>query len=319
MGLSLSTQCDAVPLNPAFADVPKSAAAAEEYVDFANLPQPIKYEELQREAYMALKFESFEGFKFDITKPLNQNFYLSHRVMLGTAEVQSGQPGVVMKTPISEYNYGATVANEKMLLLGQIGSTGNLTSRMTWRVSDFLGLKLESRVVSEPGPTQVMGDIEFTGADWNGQLKLGNGGFYGCNYMQSITPTLSAGTEAFYLAKGGKSGVGAVLRHATPKHVSTVQVATTGILSCTYFHKVNEKAQVATDFLWNTNLNEATASVGYDYHFRACRLRGNINSDGKIAACLEERLAPHVTLVLSAELDHARKDHKFGFGMTVGE
>ena len=96
-------------------------------------------------------------------------------------------------------------------------------------------------------------------------------------------------------------------------------MATTGIVACAYFHRVSDKAQVATDFLWNLNSNEATASLGYDYHFRACRLRGNVDSNGKVAACLEERMAPSVTLVLSGELDHAKADHKFGFGMTVGE
>jgi hypothetical protein len=31
------------------------------------------------------------------------------------------------------------------------------------------------------------------GSDWNAQLKLGNPGFYGLNYFQSITPALSMG------------------------------------------------------------------------------------------------------------------------------
>lgn len=100
---------------------------------------------------------------------------------------------------------------------------------------------------------------------------------------------------------------------------SGAQVATTGILSLTYFHKVNDKAHVATDFLWNLNAKEATASLGYDYHFRACRLRGSVTSDGKIAACLEEKMGPGVNLILSGELDQFKQDHKFGFGMTVGE
>lgn len=37
-------------------------------------------------------------------------------------------------------------------------------------------------------------------------------------------------------------------------------------------------------------------------------------ADGKIAAFLEERVNVGVNFILSAELDHAKKDYKFGFG-----
>ena len=88
----------------------------------------------------------------------------------------------------------------------------------------------------------------------------------------------------------------------------------------TYHHRVNDKASLAADFLFNVGApGEACASVGYDYTFRQCRLRGSIDSSGKVAALLEELLAPGVRLILSGELDHARADHKFGFGMTFGE
>ena len=42
-------------------------------------------------------------------------------------------------------------------------------------------------------------------------------------------------------------------------------------------------------------------------------------ADGKVAGYLEERINVGVNFVLSAELDHAKKDYKFGFGMLVGE
>jgi mitochondrial import receptor subunit TOM40 len=97
-------------------------------------------------------------------------------------------------------------------------------------------------------------------------------------------------------------------------------VATTGILSLTYYHRLNEKHALAADFLANIAVpQEATASVGYDYMFRQCRLRGSIDSNFKVSALLEESLAPGVKLQLSGTLDHARLDHAFGFGMTFGE
>jgi mitochondrial import receptor subunit TOM40 len=98
-----------------------------------------------------------------------------------------------------------------------------------------------------------------------------------------------------------------------------VQVATTGIVALSYHQKVSEKAGVAADFLFNPNAGESIASVGYDYMFRNSRLRGTVDSHGKVAAFLEETLVPGIKLLLSGELDHFRQDHKFGFGMTVGE
>ena len=76
---------------------------------------------------------------------------------------------------------------------------------------------------------------------------------------------------------------------------------------------------LATDFMWNWNVREATASFGYDYQFRQGRLRGRIDTDGKIGAFLEEKINVMVNFILSAEIDHVRKDYKFGFGMTLGE
>jgi hypothetical protein len=44
--------------------------------------------------------------------------------------------------------------------------------------------------------------------------------------------------------------------------VCVLQIATTGLLSTTYVHKVSDKVSLATEFLWNWNSREATASVG---------------------------------------------------------
>jgi mitochondrial import receptor subunit TOM40 len=52
---------------------------------------------------------------------------------------------------------------------------------------------------------------------------------------------------------------------------------------------------------------------------RQCRLRGRVDTDGKVGAFLEERVNVGVTFILSAEIDYARSDYKFGLGMTVGE
>lgn len=39
--------------------------------NFLDLPQPVKYEELQKEAFLCLKPEMFEGARLDFVKPLS--------------------------------------------------------------------------------------------------------------------------------------------------------------------------------------------------------------------------------------------------------
>ena len=284
-------------------------------VDYGDLPCPVKYEEMQREVMMSLKADLFEGARFDYNKQLNQKFFLSHGFFLGNVEVPA--QGQIVKLPTSTYEFGANVVDQDYMLVGRILTDGRVSGRVKYDLSDWLSLKLQS--TKEPGFSQVMFDADFKGLDYQAQLKYGSGKFYGVNYLQSVTPTLSLGGEGFYLGTQGKSGVGFAARYADDKTVATGQIATTGLLSLTYCTKVSEKAMLASDFLWNWNQRSAQASVGYDYILRQCRIRGRIDNHGVVSPYLEERLNVGLNLILSAEVDHFNKNHKFGFGMTVGE
>ena len=169
--------------------------------------------------------------------------------------------------------------------------------------------------------SQMMLDVDAKGLDWQAQMKCGSGEFYGVNYIQSVTERVALGGEGFYLGanQGGKSGVGFAARYNDDDVIATAQVATTGMCSLTYCQKVGEKAMLASDFSWNWNHRQASGSVGYDYVLRQCRLRGSIDNQGVVGMFLEERLSMGLNLIFSAQIDHASKNHKFGYGMTVGE
>ncbi|GAB4814969.1 hypothetical protein N2152v2_002015 [Parachlorella kessleri] len=298
-----------------------AAAAAEKKVatDYTALPQPVRYEELQREVMMSLKPDLFEGLRFDITKPLNQNFALSHSVFMGNQDVPTAGAQVV-KMAIGTYEFGANlVTNKGNLLLGRINSDGRLTGRIKYDLTDWAAAKAQFQMAQEKGMSQAMFDCDLKGKDWNGQLKYGTSNFYGANYFQSITPQIAVGGEVFYLAEQRRSGFGLAARRQADKSVATLQIANTGLISLSYVQKVSEKVSLASDFMYNVNSREATATFGYDYILRQCRLRGRIDSDGKIAAFLEERVNVGVNFILSAEIDHTKNDYKFGFGMAIGE
>ncbi|KAK9803219.1 hypothetical protein WJX73_005138 [Symbiochloris irregularis] len=293
--------------------------ATQRLIDYKRLPSPVRYEELQKEAYMSLKPELFEGLRFDFTKPLNQNFGISHNIFLGNVEVPAQSQSVV-KVSHGTYEFGANlISNQGNFMIGRIQTDGRLMGRAKYDINSMFSLKAQLSL-SEPEMSQGMIDIDAKGSDWNSQLKLGNQSFYGLNYFQSVTPHLSMGGEMFWLGKQRKSGVGFAARWQNEfGHTATGQVASTGLANLTYLHKVSDKICLASDFMWNWNMREATASFGYDYIFRQGRLRGRIDTDGKIGALLEERINVAVTFSLSAEVDHVRKDYKFGFGLTLGE
>jgi len=293
-----------------------AAPAVAEKTDYMELPRPVKYEELQREMLMSLKPDVFEGGRFDYNKQLNQKFFLSHSLFMGNIEVPA-QGAQIIKIPTSTYEFGANVVDQNYMLVGRILTDGRMSGRIKYDLNDMFSAKLQT--TKEQGFSQVMVDVDVTGVDYQGQVKVGNGEFYGCNYLQSVTPTLSLGGEGFWLGGQKKSGVGFAARYANDKTVATAQLATTGLCSLTYCTKVSEKAMLASDFMWNWNARQASASVGYDYILRQCRLRGRIDNHGVVTAFLEERLNVGLNLIISAEIDHVNKNSKFGFGMTIGE
>lgn len=117
--------------------------------------------------------------------------------------------------------------------------------------------------------------LQAQGSDWNGQVKLGNSQFVGVNYLQSVTPHLALGGEAFWLGQQKKSGAGFAARYANDAHVATAQVATTGLVSLTYLRRISEKVRQSTCTSSRSHLcllQGPTVSVrsSTEHHVHAC-------------------------------------------------
>ncbi|KAL5994923.1 hypothetical protein ACLOJK_024980 [Asimina triloba] len=313
------TVAGVVPHSPP--DAKDAETKTEEKVDYMNLPCPIPFEEIQREALteslqvtfvdayvmvrkkmegnadllgveLSLKPELFEACEFSIS------------VFMGAAEIPS-QSAETIKVPTAHYEFGANYLDPKLMLIGRILTDGRLNARAKMDLTENLTLKINA---------------------------------------QSVTPNLSLGSEAFWLGHQRKSGLGLAARYNTDKMVAAGQVASTGIIALSYVQKVSEKVSLATDLMYNHMTRDITTSVGYDYmlrqenspqkqavealrghthtHARAnmgqwiltdsfeiptrnqftlCRLRGKLDSNGCVAAFLEERLNMGVNFILSAE------------------
>ncbi|KAI4385806.1 hypothetical protein MLD38_003799 [Melastoma candidum] len=295
-----------------------SPVSPPEKVDYLDLPCPIPYEEIHREALMSLKPEVFEGFRFDLTKGLNPQFALSHSVVMGTTEVPS-RDYQTLKMPTANYEFGVNFMDPKLMMFGRLLMDGRLNARVKWDLTDDLSFKANALLTKEPHMSHGMFNFDYKGHDYRTQFQFGNGSLFGANYIQSMTPNLSLGGEVFWTGQHRKSGIGYAARYNTEKMVATSQFASTGMVLMSYVQKVSEKVSLATEFMYNYLSRDAVATVGYDYILRQSRLRGKIDSNGCVSALLEERLNMGLQFILSAEIDHKKKDYKFGFGLTVGQ
>ena len=68
--------------------------------------------------------------------------------------------------------------------------------------------------------------------------RTGGAGF---NYLQSVTPRLALGGEAFWLGQQRKSGTGFAGRYQSADYVATAQLASTGLVSLTFTQRISEK------------------------------------------------------------------------------
>ncbi|KAH9606479.1 hypothetical protein KSS87_009433 [Heliosperma pusillum] len=303
---------------PTTASIPTQTSKVDEHVDYKNLPCPIPYEEIHREAFMSLKPESFEGARFDYNKALTPKFFLSHSVTMGPMEVPSQSPETI-KIPTANYEFGANYIDPKLMLIGRISQEGRLSARLKYDLLEDLSIKANGLLTNERDMSHGMGILDYKGSDYRAQFQFGSGALLGANYIQNVTPNLSLGGEIFYAGEHRKSGVGYAARYNNDKMVATGQVASTGMVALSYVQKASEKISLATELMYNYMSRDVTASVGYDVILRQARVRGKIDSNGCVTTFLEERLSPGLGFLLSAELDHWKKDYKFGFGMNVGE
>nr|CAB3496079.1 unnamed protein product [Digitaria exilis] len=270
-------QAGSLPYGPGLAGIlppkPEGEEKEEKKVDYLNLPCPVPFEEIQREA-----LSSF------------------HSVFMGSLEVPS-QSTETIKVPTAHYEFGANFLDPKLMLIGRVMTDGRLNARVKCDLTENLTLKVNAQLTQEPHYSQGMFNFDYT-------VSIPDNFF-------TYTCVCTKGPELLLRMQHN---------HCFQTfQVGTLQVASTGIVALSYVQKVSEKVALASDFMYNHMSKDVTASFGYDYLLRQCRLRGKIDSNGVVAAYLEERLNMGVNFLLSAEIDHCKKNYKFGFGMTVGE
>jgi len=277
----------------------------------SSLPNPGRYDDIKNQAAALLGLDNFEGARFEFNKTMTQKFALLHNVSLA-----AGQPGA--------YEFGAHVGDEKTLLASRIDLAGRLTGRLNTQLSDALGLRLQAQVAPEAQSNSFRADVDYKGGScFGGGYWMAAQGLVGGSYLQSLSENLSVGAEGFMHTQNRKvRGGSAAARYiwgGKGENVLTAKAGTfgNGMAELAYSRKVSEKVSLATEMqYYHSQLCQF--GLGYEFKLRTAVFKGHVSSDTTCSAVLEEHIQPGINLVLSGQLNHKKKDYKFGVGLTIG-
>lgn len=173
----------------------------------------------------------------------------------------------------------------------------------------------------------------WTGKDFSATVKTLNPGFldggltgiYVGQYLQSVTPRLALGMEAIWqrqaLSVGPESALSYFGKYKGDDWIVSAQLQAQGEISTSYWKKLTEKLQGGVNFslqfagLGQGDLlsarvrKEGITTAGVKYDFRLSSFRAQVDSNGKLCALLERKIAQPVSVSIAAEVDHLKVCH----------
>lgn len=164
------------------------------------------------------------------------------------------------------------------------------------------------------------------GKDYSLSLKTFNPqpadltGTYLASYLQSLTPHLALGVEAVYQRPTPEiedCSLGYMAKYHNVRKdeqgqpmkdswIATAQILSQGMWQATYWKKLAERVDAGVDLVIQPALDprqrKAVATAGVKYDFRMATFRGQVDSDGKVSALLEQRLSPAFAFLVAGEM-----------------
>ncbi|TAQ83835.1 hypothetical protein B7494_g7841 [Chlorociboria aeruginascens] len=315
------------------------AALADSYQSFSarrealGLSNPGTVENIAREVQrdVFLTNYTFSGLRADITKPFSISplFQVSHAFSMGS-------PG------LPPYTFAALYGNPKVFMQGNMDNEGQFSGRINYRW--FKPLITRTSVSLAPGVSgqhMVNFDNEYTGNDFTASLKLINpsiisGGLTGIfigSYLQSVTPNLALGLEAFWqrevLDQGPNTAVSYCAKYKGNNWIASAQYQAQGAIATSYWRRLTDKVEAGVDLnlqfaglsgaglMGGMARNEGVTTVGAKYDFRMSTFRAQVDSTGKLSCLLEKKIAPPVQLTFAADMDHFKQQAKIGLAVVI--
>jgi mitochondrial import receptor subunit TOM40 len=110
-----------------------------------------------------------------------------------------------------------------------------------------------------------------------------------------------------------------------PSEALTVSVSpSSGLIQTSYWRKINQRLDVATEVQLladqASGRREGIAMLGWKLDTIFATIRSSIDTQGRISTVLEERIAPGISLQLSADMNYGKSlggEGKVGIGFTM--
>lgn len=214
--------------------------------------------------------------------------------------------------------------------------------------------KVQISASPEGGNDQMLGELDFGGMTWTGNLKygsMGGGNVFGLNYYQGITEGLSMGGEGMYIAANGnlmssytmkyemeaKSGLddndssvddiskaaaaaGPISSKPSSFFLGQINPAQ-GMLNLHYKRVVTpDRVTLGAELSCTPDL-QSTLVLGAEFQLTRSKVAMALHGTGRLQSVLETKLgmAPSSpTLSLNADVNHAEDSMKFGYGLNIG-
>ncbi|KAK4053953.1 translocase of outer mitochondrial membrane [Microbotryomycetes sp. JL221] len=305
--------------------------------DGLALPEPGKAEDLGREVKMThLTNYTFDGARADLSKVLSQMpaFQVQHSFTAGSQGQMGPSPGT--------YSFGAVYATAQTFMQGNIDNEGGVTGRFNHAWSPANLSKLSVQLGADPSSQSVFSyEHDRVGQDYTMSFKSINPsptdftGTYLTSYVQSLTKNFAVGVEALYqrptpdledcslgyMAKYHQVQKDEQGQPLKDSWIATAQIMPQGMWQATYWKKLAERVDAGVDLVVMPALDprqrKAIATAGVKYEFRTSTFRGQVDSEGKVSALLEQRLSPAFAFLVAGEMDHKLNKSKFGVGIMV--
>lgn len=309
----------------------------------SSIPNPGPYEHAIMPSKRLTSINTHDGFKVDIQKQLSPYMVAIHSFWLGTS-----LPDGRNKT----YSFITQVADEQGLFMSNVDpATKAVNGQIHRALLGGLAMgKLQCAVSPEGQGDQLLGEVDFGGMTWTGNLKygsMGGGCIFGMNYYQSITQRLAMGGEGMYIAANGN-----LLSSYTVKYecdapsgiddeessdtiTNTVADAgaskpsswflaqlhpTQGMLNFHYKRVVTpNRVSLGAELSMSPTL-ESQISFGAEFNLTRSKINMGVDGNGKIQTVLETKLGMSPgspTLNFSADVDFANDAMKFGYGLNI--
>ncbi len=285
--------------------------------------------EVSKDVFVAPYF--FTGLRADLNKAfsLNPAFQTSHTLSIGS------------KT-IPPYAFSALYAADNFFVQGNIDNDLSLSGRLNYGWSkDFIS-KVTLQI-AQGQPTMVQLEQDLQGIDYSINLKALNPSFLDGDFsgvvvgsiLQSVSQRLAVGLEALYSKQAQyppDAAISYVGRFNAGNWIASAQLQAQGSLVASFWRKVSDKLEAGIETQIQATLKpiadpligqvigaepvvNGVTTIGAKYEFRQSVFRGQIDNEGKVAAFLEKRILPTVSVLFSGEIDHFKSTNRLGLGL----